>query len=193
VGKSMKRKVRGFADVKWVNQNLRKIMGAAKETHRPLREIETMGKERTTFGVTPAQIKKLHALKTALDLDDAAYRAALATCGVETSKALSFSGAAELIDDFEKKAVSAGLWEKRHRPATESRREGFASPAQLALIEKLWSEVSNASDKKTSLRHFVTRQAKVSDPRFLRDCDVSKVICGLKGMLAQKKTEGARG
>jgi hypothetical protein len=151
-----------------------------------------MAKDRTTAGITPAQIKKLHALKSVLELDDAAYRVALATCGVETSKALSFSGAAELIDDLERKAVSAGRWEKRPRPATENRREGFASPAQLALIESLWAEVSTAPDRKTALRHFVTRQAKVSDLRFLRDCDASKVICALKAMRTQK-IKGERG
>lgn len=142
---------------------------------------------RAIAGITPAQIKKIHALKTALGLDDAAYRTALSACGVETSKSLSFSGAAELIDDFEQKAVKAGLWKKISWSAPESRREGFASPAQLALIESLWAEVSNAPNKKTSLRHFVTRQAKVSDPRFLRDCDASKVICALKAMQKQKK------
>lgn len=137
-------------------------------------------------GINAAQIKKLHALKTTLGMDDAAYRAALSACGVTTSKALSFSGAAELIDDFEQKAIKAGLWKKTYRPATESRREGFATPAQLALIESLWAEVSNATNKKTSLRRFVTRQAKVSDPRFLRDGDASKVICALKSMQKQK-------
>jgi hypothetical protein len=159
---------------------------AARETFRHIREIEAMANDRTAAGITPAQVKKLHALKGALELDDAAYRAALAICGVETSKDLTFSGAAELIDDLERKAVSAGRWEKRTRPATENYREGFASPAQLALIESLWAEVSKAPDKKAALRHFVTRQAKVSDLRFLRDCDTSKVICALKSMREQK-------
>ncbi len=40
-----------------------------------------MNTARTTPGINPAQVKKLHALKTALGLDDAAYRAALAACG----------------------------------------------------------------------------------------------------------------
>jgi hypothetical protein len=146
-----------------------------------------MNTARTLPGINPAQVKKLHALKTTLGLDDAAYRAALAACGVETSKALTFSGAAELIEDFEQKAIKAGLWKRTHRTAPEPRREGFASPAQLALIKSLWAEVSNAPNKTTSLRHFVTRQAKVSDPRFLRDCDASKVICAIKAMQKQKQ------
>jgi hypothetical protein len=147
MGKAIKRKVRGFADVKWVLQSRWKIMTVVKKTHRPPREIKVMAPKSTTAGITPAQIKKLHALKSPMKLDEAAYRTALATCGVETSNDLTFSGATELIDDLERTAVSAGQWEKRTGPTTENRREGFASPAQLALIERLWAEVSNATDK----------------------------------------------
>lgn len=142
---------------------------------------------REVAGINPAQIKKLHALKTALSLDDAAYRTALAACGVTTSKALTFSGAAELIEDFEQKAIKSGAWKRLKRPATESRRTGFASPAQKALIESLWDEVSTAPNKKAALRRFITRQAKVSDPQFLRDCDASKVICAIKAMRKHKQ------
>lgn len=140
-------------------------------------------------GITPIQIKVIHTLKTALGLSDDLYRAALSRCGVSTSKALSFSGAAELIDLFEQQAIAAGVWQKRNSPAGDTpRREGFASPAQLALIDILWQQVSNApeGERKAALRRFVTRQAKVSDPRFLRDCDAVKVICALRAMVRQK-------
>lgn len=144
----------------------------------------------TTSGIAPTQIKKLHALKTVLAMDDGAYRTALAACGVSSSKSLSYSGAAELIEDFEGKAIRAGVWKRTGAPVNERRREGFATSAQLELIEALWSEVSTASDKKTALRRFVTRQAKVSDLRFLRDGDTSKVICALRAMQRQKQPKG---
>lgn len=140
-------------------------------------------------GIIPTQIKRIHTLKTALGLADDLYRAALSRCGVATSKDLSFSGAAELIDLFEDQAVKAGVWQKRSVPAVDTpRREGFASPAQLSLIDSLWQQVSNApeGDRQAALRKFVTRQAKVSDPRFLRDGDAVKVICALRAMVRQK-------
>jgi hypothetical protein len=139
-------------------------------------------------GITPAQIKRIHVLKSALGLSDELYRDALSRCGVSTSKALSFSGAAELIDLFEEQAVKAGVWQKRTAPPAGPHREGFASPAQLALIESLWAQVSDAPEegRKVALRKFVTRQAKVSDLRFLRDCDASKIVCALRAMVRQK-------
>ena len=140
-------------------------------------------------GISPAQVKRIHALKTALGMDDATYRAALALCGVTTSKTLTYSGAAELIADFEDKAVAAGTWRKYEAPATPSAlRLGFATPAQLGMIKALWAEVSTVPEagRKAALRKFVARQAKVSDLRFLRDSDASRVICALQAMQRQQ-------
>ncbi len=137
--------------------------------------------------ITPAQIKLIHVLKNALGMDEQAYRSVLALYGVTTSKALSFSGAAELIEDLEKKALAIGKWRRQLRP-TRATRIGFASVAQVALIERLWDEVSTAPEegRKAALRRFVARQAKVSDLRFLRDGDASKVICALQAMKRQR-------
>lgn len=134
--------------------------------------------------IRPDQVKKIHALKGALGLDDATYRAALFDAfKVESSKLLSAEQAAAFLASLEEKAVAAGRWVRRGRPA-ETRRVGFATPAQLDLIERLWEQVSTAPQelRQRALRKFVARQAKVSDLRFLRDGDASRVICALKAM-----------
>ena len=74
---------------------------------------------------TPGQIKKIHALKGALKLDDDTYRQILGGSGVKSSKDRAFTIliADELIDDLERKAIAAGVWEKR-KPAQKA----FPSP-----------------------------------------------------------------
>ena len=137
--------------------------------------------------ILPAQVKKIHVIKAALGLDVVTYRAMLFDAyQVESSKQLTASQAAVLICDLEDKAVAAGCWVRREPPAA-SRREGFASPAQIALIESLWGQVSTAppEGRSRALRRFVARQAKVSDLRFLRDSDASRVICALQAMQRQ--------
>ncbi|MHB1397563.1 MAG: regulatory protein GemA [Trichloromonadaceae bacterium] len=140
--------------------------------------------------IMPSQVKRIHILKSALGLDDPTYRAMLfESCQVESSKQLTASQAAVLICDMEDKAVAAGCW-VRHEPAATSRREGFASPAQIAMIKSLWDQVSTSPPELRSraLRRFVARQAKVSDLRFLRDSHASRVICALQAMQRQHST-----
>ena len=151
--------------------------------------------------INAAQIKKIHALKGALAMDDDTYRAVLAgQFNATSSKNLTGEQAHDLLSDLEHKAVAAGKWEKRDRyPASssknkemrtryndlETRRGNMASPAQLRKIEAQWAEVTRAQtpeESKRALRHFLERVVKVSDLRFLDAAGAGKVINGLTEM-----------
>lgn len=146
-------------------------------------------------GISKQQIKLIHTLRSAMSMDEDTYRAVLIEAfGVDSSKDLSFSEAEGIIRYFEKEAVSLGVWIQRNREGKYNGlkgREGFATPAQLSLIEGLWKKVSRVdpSDQDDALRSFVKRQAGVSDLRFLKGPDASKVIGALRSMLAKKQSK----
>jgi hypothetical protein len=151
--------------------------------------------------VTAAQIKKLHALKNALKLNDETYRAALDNCaGVASSKDLTIDQATGLIDDWQAKATATGVWEiRKPKPKKfddlDNRRGMMATPPQLRMIEGIWQEVSRAKEpegRKTVLRHFIARIAKVSDLRFLDRDGASAVINALVAMQKSGQKQEAR-
>lgn len=144
--------------------------------------------------ITAGQIKKIHALKGALAMDDDTYRAVLAgQFNTTSSKNLTADQAHNLIADLEQKAVAGGKWEQRAGRQKkfddlDSRSGAMASPPQLRKIEAQWAEVTRATtpeDSKRALRHFLERLAKVSDLRFLDALGAGKVINALTVM--QKK------
>lgn len=150
--------------------------------------------------ISPAQIKKIHTLKTALRMDDNSYRVALFNaCGFETSKAMSMKDAAELIDDWQTKATAAGVWKPRQPKAKKfddlDNRRGavaMATPPQMRMIETVWQEVSRATEpeaRATGLRHFIKRIAKVDSLRFLDRDGASAVINALTKMQKQSKSQ----
>jgi hypothetical protein len=95
---------------------------------------------------TPAQIKKIHALKSVLDLDDEDYRAMLSAYVtpegdfVWSSKDLSFGQAASLINTME------GIIDRS--PALRDRL--YASRKQLRLIAALWRRITRADNEEGS-------------------------------------------
>ena len=62
---------------------------------------------------TTSQIRKIHTLKGLLGLEDDLYRDMLFSFGVCTSKDLTFTEAAVLLDILETKAVERNLWKKQ--------------------------------------------------------------------------------
>jgi phage gp16-like protein len=140
----------------------------------------------------PAQIKKIHALKGALKLDDDVYRAMLAGYrGCTTSKDLLFEEAGVLIAFMEANAISAGVWQKR--PAQDSgaiNRPGYATSAQIAKIKAIWHDVSrqpDAESRKKALNTFLTKHFGISFIDWLPTEMVSKVIRTLEAMRAQRE------
>jgi hypothetical protein len=145
--------------------------------------------------ITKAQIKMIHCLKSALEIDDPTYREILDTWfQVGSSKDLTAAQAETLIRELKEKAVSAGVWEqrpvrKKKFDEWEGRRGDMASPPQLRKIEVMWSEVSRIEDpegRKKALRSFLERIAKVSDLRFLDFEGAGKVINALNSMRKRK-------
>ena len=91
---------------------------------------------------TPAQIKKIHALKSVLDLDEEDYRLMLSAYVtpegdfVWSSKDLSFDQAASFINTME------GIIDRS--PALLERL--YASPKQLRFIAALWGRITRAGN-----------------------------------------------
>jgi hypothetical protein len=136
------------------------------------------------------QIKIIHALKGALELDEGTYRGLVSGYGAESSKDLSVEKARELIDWLTQQAVSAGVWTnrkgKKGRPYEHlaGRDPEMASPAQLRMIAAIWAEVSYAPDAKgreVALRRFLGR-FNCSAMEFLTKAQVSKVLTALNQM-----------
>ncbi len=136
---------------------------------------------------SPAQIKKIHALKGALKLDDELYRELLAGFKVKTSTKLSIPKADELIKDLEEKAVSAGVWEKR-KPARKAKTtRKLADGEQARLIRYLWLQLHEASKVQNSseeaLAAYVKRMTGVAALQWLDVKKGTTVIEALKKWL----------
>lgn len=151
------------------------------------------------MNITPSQIKKIHALKNALAMDDEQYRAMIMEAhGFSgTSKDLSMDEATTLIDRLESSAVAAGVWENRGQVGAKKyedlgkRSDQWATPKQCRMVEAMFRAVSiykgNEKAFKHAFRNFLTRIAKVDDVRYLEKRDVQKVVLALKRMKMQKK------
>ena len=144
---------------------------------------------------TTSQIRKIHTLKTLLGLDDDLYREMLMSFGVCTSKDLTFTEAAVLLDILETKAVEKNLWKKQPKKFEDmDRGDTMATPPQLRMIKGLWREicyVDNDETASTSLRKFLKSKFKVDDIRFLTKAKASKVIQAIKGMKKNLKKRAA--
>lgn len=138
------------------------------------------------------QIKAIHALKGKLGLDDGTYRAVLSTYGVESSTALTWHQAEELIADLR---VKAGQPADRHhlprrRHADLDGRPGMATGAQCRLLEAMWAQVSRAEPgeaREKAFNKFIKRITGVEALRFVRIFDVERLVKALQGMGAEKE------
>lgn len=111
--------------------------------------------------ITKAQIKKIHTLKSLLNLEDSFYEALLFRYGVESSKELSKDKAISLIEvltDIQKEQNnknknSTGL--SSYRKIYFNRRNK-ATDNQINYISKLWWTLSDKKDYK-SLMWFIKK------------------------------------
>lgn len=151
-----------------------------------------------TPAITGAQIKMVHALKSALDITDKSHwhEVLYTRFGVISSKELNMEQAGKLIDEMRAKAIEYGVWEqredKRQRFDNLADRPAMGTPEQLRKIEAQWQDVSRVApeERGKALRHFITRIAKVSDLRFLDQEGAGKVLNALKAM--QNRGKGAK-
>jgi hypothetical protein len=159
-----------------------------------------LAQKQATNAITPVQIKKIHALKSAICMDDDTYRYGLdCAYGVTSSKDLNSIQAQDLIVNLEKLALDQGVWEKqpkadkRQRFSDMGSRRGMATPPQLRKIEAMWRDTSRIKEPEArtkALRSFLERIAKVSDLRFLDRNGASAVINALTAM--QKPAKGTK-
>lgn len=132
---------------------------------------------------TPSQIKKIHALKGALKLDDDTYRATLREYGVKSSTKLSIFKADQLVADLERKATAAGVWEKRVSKRAKATRP-LADDDQSRMIRGIWIElfekkaVRDPSEK--ALASYVKRMTGVQALQWLDVKQAQLVIEALK-------------
>lgn len=131
-----------------------------------------------------SQIKKIHALKNVLGLDEDLYREMLSSFSVQSSIKLTVTQAGNLIDILEAEAVSRNIWiKKQPKYSNLERNDDMATPSQMRMIEGLWREICYIdTDKfaKTSLRKFLKSKFKVDDIMFLTKNKAIKVIQGIK-------------
>lgn len=131
-----------------------------------------------------SQIKKIHALKNVLGLDEDLYREMLSSFSVQSSIKLTVTQAGNLIDILETEAVSRNIWiKKQPKYSNLERNDDMATPSQMRMIEGLWREICYIdTDKfaKTSLRKFLKSKFKVDDIMFLTKNKAIKVIQGIK-------------
>lgn len=136
-----------------------------------------------------AQIKKIHALKGALQMDEDTYRLTLSSYGVKSSTKLSVATADELLQDLEGKALAAGVWEQR-KPARKAKAtRKLADDPQSKKIRALWIELHEAGKVKNSaeaaLAAYVMRMTGVAALQWLNPKEASTVIEALKKWLAR--------
>lgn len=139
---------------------------------------------------TYAQIKKIHALKNILHLDDDLYLDMLMSFGVQSSKNLTYTEAGIFLEILEEKAVLTTNWEKRDKKYEElgSRDADMATPAQLRMIEAVWRDVcyiDTPAFAKQSLRKFIQNKFKIDDIKFLTKKKAVKVIRAISAIKQQ--------
>ena len=165
----------------------------AKHCINGLKEVD-LSMDHDKRAITSRQIKKIHALKSAIKTPDHIYRIMLSEdFGVYTSKDLNFSQAERVIERLETHAINMGVWERskfKDKYDELGGRPGMPTPAQLRMVEGIWAELYPESDEKaheTHLRKYLSKFFHVSDMRFLDAEMVNKVLFALKAMQSRKK------
>ena len=138
---------------------------------------------------TPAQIKKIHILKSALKIDDDTYRSMLGGFGAKSSKDRSFTigKADELIQDLVVKATAAGVWEKRKPARKAQAKRRLADDPQSKMLRAYWIQLHQAgkvtNPAESALCAFAKRMTRKDDLSWLSDRDVTVVKKALKDWL----------
>jgi len=137
--------------------------------------------------LTPAQIRLIQVAKRQLALSDDDYRSILENHGgARSSRDLDDRSFAAVMDRFNQLGFKS-----TSRAGSFGDRDGMATPAQVALIRKLWAQW--ASDPApTHLDTFIAGRFKVSALRFVPSATAPKVIAALSDMVVRKdKTDAA--
>lgn len=136
---------------------------------------------RKSGGITKAQIKQIHVLKTKLGWDDETYRNALRPYFVDTSKELSFSEAKMFIRELS----AAVLRFQILMLATEKQRK--------MIIAKWYAvtRVAGVREKMAALNAFLKNRFNIKNLNCMRRDEVEKVAKALSAMREQEERQDA--
>jgi hypothetical protein len=131
--------------------------------------------------ITKAQLKKIHALKDDLNMDEEDYRAVLQgfsndkTNPIRSSKEMSVGQASSIIGLLERVAQQIPTVQKRL----------FASRQQAQFIASLWKNVSRAKDpigRARTLEAFLSRRFQVRRSDHIPRTAAPRIIKSLRAM-----------
>lgn len=143
--------------------------------------------------IAPSQIKAIHAVINKLGLDDDAYRELLkGRYNAKSCKDLSWRQAEELLESLNgKPSPSAPSRRTKVLKYTDmDGRPGFASGAQLRLIDAMFAQITRAEGEEAiekALNSFCNRILHVAGLRMVKGWQVEKIVKALEGMGAVKK------
>ena len=131
--------------------------------------------------LTNKQYRLLGVARKQLDLSDDEYRAILRNhAGVESSKDLN----TDKLDAVLRAMESMGFIHVRTRRHF-GERHGFATPAQISLIRRLWSVYTDDEGTDRTLGKFLDNKFGVSDIAFLDYPTAPRVITALRAMASR--------
>ena len=146
--------------------------------------------------IAPSQIKAIHAVVGRLGMDDDAYREMLkGRYQAKSCKDLTWRQAEELLESLNGQGKggrpqSAPTRQHTLKYTDMDARLGFASGAQLRLVDAMWDQVTRAENeeaKEKALNSFCTRITGVAGLRMLKGWQVEKIVKALEAMGAVKK------
>ena len=153
--------------------------------------------------IAPSQIKAIHAVVGKLGIDDENYRHILhSRYGATSCKDLSWRQAEELLESLngQGKGGRPQSAPTRHilKYQDMDSRPGFASGAQLRLVDAMWNQVTRAEGdeaQEKALDSFCRRIAGVAGLRMVKGWQIEKIVKALEAMGAEKKPalSGAEG
>lgn len=151
-------------------------------------------------GPSPRQIKVIHVLSKVLGQTSGDYQDMLHDgFGVTSSKDLDQKQAHDLVEHLLRLADKrqGGTPGKLPYEELQGRSTYLASPAQLRLIDVLWSQVTTqpvGPDRVYALEKFLRNRFRIGGMSWLKRCDVQKVITAIRAMASQKlnKREAAQ-
>jgi hypothetical protein len=131
----------------------------------------------------PKKIALLHVAKRQLALADEDYRAILMRFGgVDSAAELTQSGFELVMYELGRLGFKSTSSKRNF-----GERPGFASPAQVQLIRKLWADYHGPDEGERALSAWLTRFHHVAALRFVSAEAAANIIPGLKAMVARRQ------
>ena len=131
--------------------------------------------------LAPKRLQLVQVARKRLALGEEDYRSILLQYGgCSSAKALDARGFEAVMDRFCQLGFTSTA-----RARTFGERAGMASPAQVALIRKLWAETVD-DPAEANLNTFLEHRFKVSALRFLPKERAGGVVTALKAMAARR-------